>query len=73
VLDAILMEQQGVPAVAVVTAPFRRTGQAMARSWGVPDYPFLDCQHPIGNLSEPDLDKIADALADAIEQLIAGR
>ncbi len=72
-LDAILMEQQGVPAVAIVTAPFRRTGRAMAESWGVPDYPFLDCQHPIGNLAEPDLDTIADALTDAIERLIAGR
>ena len=71
-LDAILMEQQGVPAVAVVTAPFRKTGQAMAQSWGVPDYLFLDCQHPIGNLTEPALDKIADALAEAVERAIAG-
>ena len=70
-LDAILMEQQGVPAVAIVTAPFRKTGQTMADSWGMPDYPFLDCQHPIGNLTEVDLDKIADALAESVERLLA--
>jgi hypothetical protein len=70
VLDAILMEQQGVPAVAIVTAPFRKTGRAMAESWGAPDYVFLDCQHPIGNLTEPDLEKIADALADEVERLV---
>jgi len=73
VLDAILMEQQGVPAVAIVTAPFRKTGEAMAASWGAPDYAFLDCQHPIGNLAEPDLDKIADTLAESVERLVAGR
>ena len=67
------MEQQGVPSVAIVTAPFRKTGQAMAESWGAPDYAFLDCQHPIGNLTEPDLDKIADALAESIERLLTGK
>jgi hypothetical protein len=71
VLDAILMEQQGVPAVAIVTAPFRKTGQAMAESWGAPDYAFLDCPHPIGNLTDPELDKVADALAESVERLIA--
>ena len=45
----------------------------MAESWGMPDYPFLDCQHPIGNLAEVDLDKIADALAESVEQLLARR
>jgi len=64
------MEQQGVPAVAIVTAPFRKTGQTMADSWGIPDYPFLDCQHPIGNLSDVDLNKIADGLAEAVERLL---
>jgi len=67
------MEQQGVPAVAIVTAPFRKTGQAMATSWGAPDYAFLDCQHPIGNLAEHDLDKIADTLAESVERVLAGR
>jgi hypothetical protein len=73
VLDAILMEQQGVPAVAIVTAPFRKTGQTMAESWGAPDYVFLDCPHPIGNLTEPELDVIADALAVSVERLVTAR
>jgi hypothetical protein len=68
VLDAILMEEQGVPAIAVVTTPFRNTGEAMAASWGKPGYPFLDTPHPIANLAPPDLDRRADALADACEQ-----
>jgi hypothetical protein len=73
VLDAILMEQQGVPAVAIVTAPFRRTGRAMAESWGAADYPFVDCPHPIGNLTGPELDTIADALAESVERLLGRR
>jgi hypothetical protein len=68
VLDAILMEEQGVPAIAVVTTPFRNTGEAMAASWGKPGYPFLDTPHPIANLTVQDLDGRADELADACER-----
>jgi hypothetical protein len=70
VLDAILMEQQGVPAVAIVTTPFRTTGEAMATSWGKPGYPFVDTPHPIANLTEPDLDARADALVDTVERCL---
>jgi len=72
VLDAILMEQHGVPAVAIVTAPFRDTGEAMATSWGKPGYPFVDTPHPIANLGEGDLDARADALVDAVERCLRG-
>jgi hypothetical protein len=68
VLDAILMEEQGVPAIAVVTTPFRNTGEAMAASWGKPGYAFLDTPHPIANLTEPELNERAGALADACAQ-----
>lgn len=71
-LDAILMEEQGVPAIAVVTTPFRNTGEAMAASWGKPGYPFLDTPHPIANLTDADLDQRADALADACERWLRG-
>jgi hypothetical protein len=73
VLDAILMEEQGVPAIAVVTTPFRDTGAAMAASWGKPGYPFVDTPHPIANLTGPDLDKRADELADACERWLSAR
>jgi hypothetical protein len=68
VLDAILMEEQGVPAIAVVTTPFRNTGEAMAASWGKPGYAFLDTPHPIANLTEAELDQRADELAAACER-----
>jgi hypothetical protein len=71
VLDAILMEEQGVPAIAVVTTPFRNTGEAMAASWGKPGYPFLDTPHPIANLTDADLDSRADELAAACERWLS--
>ena len=70
-LDAILMEEQGVPAIAIVTTPFRNTGETMARSWGLPDYAFLDTPHPIANLTAAELDARADALAAAVEGWLA--
>ena len=69
-LDAILMEEQGVPAIAVVTTPFRPTGEAMAPSWGMAGYAFLDIPHPIANLSEKDLEERADRLLDGVERLL---
>ena len=72
-LDAILMEEQGVPAIAVVTTPFRNTGEAMAASWGKRAYPFLDTPHPIANLTEEELDRRADWLADAVEEWLHAR
>ncbi len=69
-LDAILMEREGVPAVAIVTDVFRATGEAMATSWGVPGYRFLETPHPIANLTDKDLDDRADALVDAVVALL---
>src|SRR5260370_30688748 len=62
------MEEQGVPAIAIVTAPFRNTGRAMAESWGKPGYPFLDIPHPIANLTEAQLDERCDRLAEQVEE-----
>jgi len=70
VLDGILLEKAGIPAVSIVTEPFRITGQEMAASWGVPDYRFLDMPHPIANLSQAVLDERADQLVESIVALL---
>ena len=61
-LDGIKLEKTGLPAVAIVTAPFVATARAMAANWGVPSYEFVVTSHPIANLSETELNAKADEL-----------
>jgi len=70
VLDGILLEREGVPAASIVTDLFVDTGEAMARSWGVPSYKFLSLLHPIANLSEWELDLRAQDIVPKIVQLL---
>jgi hypothetical protein len=72
VLDAILFERLGIPAIAVVTEPFRPTGEAMATSWGMPGYRFLRVPHPIANLDDKELDERADRLVEEVVKLLRG-
>ena len=64
------MEKAGIPAVSIVTEPFRVTGEEMARSWGVPDYRFLDMPHPIANLTDDELEKCVDNLLESVVWLL---
>jgi hypothetical protein len=66
------MEREGVPAAAIVTEVFRATGEAMASSWGMPGYRFLEVPHPIANLSGEELDDRASALVEPIVALLRG-
>lgn len=67
------MELAGTPAIAIVTEPFRATGEAMATAWGLAGYPFLATPHPIANLADKELDERADRLLDAVEALLDTR
>ena len=73
-LDAILFERAGVPAIAVVTEPFRATGEAMATSWGMRGYRFLEVPHPIANLTEAQLDQRArEIIPEVVKLLLQGQ
>jgi hypothetical protein len=73
VLDGILFEKQGIPAAAIVTAPFVETGEAMARSWGVSGYRFISIPHPIANLTDEELDRRArDVVSRVVDLLVEG-
>lgn len=69
-LDGILLEKAGIPAVSIVTGPFRVTGEEMAKTWGVPKYRFLDMPHPIANLTDEALDAQADELMESVVSLL---
>lgn len=69
-LDGIVLEKAGIPAVSIVTEPFIPTGKAMAASHGLPNYKFVAMPHPIANLTEAELNARADRLTDQVVGLI---
>ena len=51
-----------------------RTGQAMARSWGLKDFKFLAMPHPIANLTGDELDQRArDITPQVVKLLLEGQ
>jgi hypothetical protein len=53
--DAITVEKAGVAATAIITDRFAPTARAMARVWGMPEFPFAIIGHPIANNGEATL------------------
>jgi hypothetical protein len=47
--DGITFEQLGKRAVVLCTDPFEVTSKNIARMLGMPDYPFVMVEHPIGS------------------------
>ena len=63
-----------MPSATIVTDPFKVTGQAMARAWGVPNFRFIAMPHPIANLNETQLDQRArEVVPDVIALLLEGQ
>ena len=69
-LDSIVFEQHGVPSASIITDVFEKTGKAMARTWGLPDFRFLMMPHPIANLTEEQLDQRARDIAPEVVRLL---
>ena len=65
--DGITFEQLGKRAVVLCTEPFEVTSKNIARMLGIPDYPFVILDHPLGSLTE---DEINERAAAACEQAI---
>ena len=42
----------------------------MAKTWGVPDFRFLELPHPIANLSDAELDKRAAEITPQVVKLL---
>lgn len=77
-LDALELEQRGIPSVPVgVELLIRSTGEAMARAQGYPDYPMASFPHFSGALGtirdEGPLGTIAADVADQVGALLVRR
>jgi len=70
VLDSIVFEQHGIPSASIITDIFKATGKAMARTWGVPDFRFIEMAHPIANLTDAELDQRAAAIVPQVVKLL---
>lgn len=63
-----------MPTASIITDVFMKTGDAMARSWGLKDFKFLAMPHPIANLTEAELDQRArDITPQVVKLLLEGQ
>ena len=69
-LDAVRFEELGLPAAAILTEPFKATGEVMAELQGFADYPFATIPHPVASLTEDQVMAVADAVTPAVESLL---
>ena len=73
-LDSILLEKVGIPAISIVTDAFVETGNIMASNWGIPGFRFLSVPHPVANLNDEELDQRAnDVVNDVVDLLKKGQ
>ena len=73
-LDSILLEKEGIPAISIVTDAFVETGNIMASNWGIPGFRFLSVPHPVANLNDEELDQRAnDVVNDVVDLLKKGQ
>ncbi len=73
-LDSILLEKEGIPAISIVTDAFVETGNIMASNWGIPGFRFLSVPHPVANLNDETLDQRAnDVVSEVVDLLKKGQ
>jgi hypothetical protein len=69
-LDAVMLEKAGIPAVPVITDAFESTAKEMAELWGVPEFRFVMMPHPLASLTDADVERVADQLAGKVLDLL---
>jgi hypothetical protein len=69
-LDAVILEKTGIPAIAIVTEAFQTTAREMAELWGVPNFRFVMMPHPLASLTPAEIDRRADELAGKVVALL---
>ena len=67
------MERAGTPAAAIMTDQFVPTARSMARSLGMPEYPFAVIPHPISNDDADALRAKAEAALRQCEAILVQR
>jgi len=68
--DGITFEQTGKRAVVICTEPFIVTAKNIARVMGLPNYPFVVLDHPIGSCTSTEIQQKAEQAADQAERIL---
>tara|TARA_B100000945_G_scaffold302628_1_gene286426 strand:+ start:774 stop:992 length:219 start_codon:yes stop_codon:yes gene_type:complete len=68
--DGITFEQLGKRAVVLCTEPFEVTAKNIARVMGMPDYPFVILDHPLGSCTIEEIRERAKIAADAAVEIL---
>ena len=69
-LDAIILEKAGIPAIPIITDAFESTAREMAELWGVPGFRYVAMPHPLASLTAEEIDQRADALLGTVLELL---
>jgi hypothetical protein len=69
-LDAVILEKAGIPAIAIVTDAFYATAREMAELWGVPNFRFVMMPHPLASLTPEEVEQRADELLGKVVALL---
>ena len=64
------LEQQGLPTATIITHVFDGTARAYIEMLGVPDFPYLVCEHPITSVAAAGLAARARDLAPRARRLL---
>ena len=71
--DSVEMEQQGRPAVTVVTEAFEAAAVARAVALGLPDHPRVSVPHPLASRRGDEVEKMAAAAVASVAAAIVKR
>ena len=69
-LDAIILEKAGIPAVPVITDAFQPAAREMAELWGVPGFRYVIMRHPLAYLTPADIEGRSDELLARVIALL---
>ncbi len=68
--DAIELEWNGVPSVAIIAEPLVGSAEAMKKLSGMPDYPYIVVPYPVGSMSPEEIRNRAKEITPRIIELL---
>jgi hypothetical protein len=69
-LDAIILEKAGIPAIPILTDVFESAAREMAELWAAPDFRFVMIPHPLATMTSDEVERRADELIGKVLGLL---